>query len=336
MARYLQPGSVGPGFYAHPAGDRGLREAIARHIGISRGVLARADDVCVTNGTQQALDIVVRALLSPGDCVAVEDPNYPPPCLLFRSLGLRVTPVPVDDHGMIVDALPDEARVVYVTPSHQFPLGVTMSLQRRGALLAWAERRNAAIIEDDYDSEFRLGGRPLEPLQTLDGSGRVIYVGSFSKTMLPTLRLGFVVTPPSISRAVHAAKFVTDWHSALPPQAAMADFLDDGSFARHIRKMSAVYRARHQLITGILKADFRGLLEVIPSAAGLHISAISPKLTAMEIVSASRRAAELGVAFQRLSTFGIEHKPAGAVIGYGAIATGQIEEGLRLLRSSFN
>jgi GntR family transcriptional regulator / MocR family aminotransferase len=174
------------GVYAHPAGHRGLREAIARHIGIARGVAASADDVTITSGSQQALDVVARVLVSPGDRVAVEDPGYPPPRQLFESLGARVGGVPVDRHGIVVDALPRQARLVYVTPSHQYPLGMSMALPRRLALLAWAERHNAAIIEADYDSEFRFGERPIEPLQTLDSTGRVVYVGSFSKTMLPT------------------------------------------------------------------------------------------------------------------------------------------------------
>jgi GntR family transcriptional regulator/MocR family aminotransferase len=206
LARELRTEVVGAGIYGHPAGHAGLREAIARHIGISRGVVAAAEDVTITSGTQQALDVVARALLTPGDRVAVEDPGYAPSAFLFRSLGTKVIGVPVDQDGLIVEALPRKTRLVYVTPSHQYPLGLPMALPRRLALLAWAERHNAAIIEDDYDSEFRFRERPIEPLQTLDNSGRVIYVGSFSKTMLPTLRLGYVVTPASLREAVHKAK----------------------------------------------------------------------------------------------------------------------------------
>ena len=161
---------------------------------------ASEDDVTITSGTQQALDVIARVLLAPGDRVAVENPGYPPPRRLFETLGARIIPVPVDRHGLVVSALPRNIRLVYVTPSHQYPLGVPMSLQRRLALLSWAERNKAAIVEDDYDSEFRFRGRPVEPLKTLDTAGRVIYVGSFSKTMLPALRLGFVVTPPSLNR----------------------------------------------------------------------------------------------------------------------------------------
>jgi GntR family transcriptional regulator / MocR family aminotransferase len=216
LAREFSATAVGAGHYADPAGHAGLREAIAGHIGVSRGVQATAEDVVVTNGTQQAVDIVARVLLAPGDRVAVEDPCFGPPWRLLQTLGAKVTGVPVDDQGLVVDAIPPGTRLVCVTPSHQFPLGMSMSLPRRMALLAWAERHQAAILEDDYDSEFRFGGRPIEPLQTLDQAGRVIYVGSFSKTLLATLRLGFVVAPASLRPAVRAAKLLADWHTPLP------------------------------------------------------------------------------------------------------------------------
>ena len=145
-------------------------------------------------------------------------------------------------------------------------------MPRRHALLAWAEQNNAAIIEDDYDSEFRFGGRPLEPLQTLDANGRVVYVGSFSKSMLPTLRLGFLVTPPSLREALHKAKFVSDWHSPTLVQAALARFIDDGAFARHVRRATAIYRERHEMLTDALSRDFADLLELVPSTTGLHLT----------------------------------------------------------------
>src|SRR5689334_6457147 len=222
VARALRSSETAEAFYEPSAGHLPLRKAIAEHISISRSVKAMPEDLIITNGTQQALDIVARALLEPGDIVAVEDPGYTPAVHLLRSLRARVIGVPVDDEGLVVDHLPQNARAVYVTPSHQFPLGVAMSLPRRQALLAWAERHDAAIIEDDYDSEFRFGGRPLEPLQTLDTSGRVIYLGTFSKTMLPALRLGFLVLPPSLRLAATKAKFVSDWHSSSLAQPALA------------------------------------------------------------------------------------------------------------------
>jgi len=328
--------AVSAGVYAHAAGHQGLREAIARHIGISRGVQASADDITVTSGAQQALDLVARALLGPGDLVAVEDPGYLPPSFLFKSLGALVKGVPVDEEGIFVDALPRQTRLVYVTPSHQYPLGVTMSLSRRLALLDWAARNDAAIVEDDYDTEFRFGGRPMEPLQTLDRSGRVIYIGSFSKSLLPTLRLGFVVTPRCCTSAVHKAKYVADWHTSMLMQSVLARFIDDGGFARHIRRVGRVYTERHEMMTRILARDFADHLRVVPSAAGLHITALAPSLSARKIGTVVRHASDRGVQVQELSRFAIDAPPrSGLVLGYGAVLTARIEEGLRQLRSCF-
>ena len=167
---------------------------------------AAEDTVVITCGAQHAIDLVARVLLEPGDCVAVEDPGYVPVVRLFGALGARVVGVPVDDQGLVVDLLPPSARIVYVTPSHQYPLGMTMSMPRRRALLRWAERHDAAVIEDDYDTEFRYVDRPLEPLQALDANGRVVYVGSFSKTFSPSVRLGFTVVPQAAVRADHRAE----------------------------------------------------------------------------------------------------------------------------------
>jgi GntR family transcriptional regulator/MocR family aminotransferase len=333
----LRSGETTAGVYEHCAGHRDLRVAIARQIGISRGVRASADDIVITNGTQQALDILARVLLAPGDAIAVEDPSYGPPRKLFKALGIRAVGIPVDRQGLVVDALPRGIRAVYVTPSHQFPLSVTMTLPRRQALLAWAERNNAAIIEDDYDSEFRFGGRPLEPLQTLDAKGRVIYVGSFSKTMLPTLRLGFLVTPPSLREALHKAKFVSDWHSPTLPQAALARFIDEGAFARHVRRVSAIYRQRRQILAEAITRDFAGHLELIPSTAGLHLTALARKMSADQVAAVAASAAHCGVAVQILSSFAVSgSQRAGLMLGYSAIPTADIKEGLQLLRACFD
>jgi GntR family transcriptional regulator/MocR family aminotransferase len=266
--------------------------------------------------------------------VAVEDPGYPPPRLLFEARDLRVSGVPVDDEGLVVDALPPGARIVYVTPSHQYPLGITMSLARRTALLRWADDHGAAIVEDDYDSEFRFAGRPVEPLQTLDRSGRVIYVGSFSKTMLPTLRIGFIAAPPTLVEALQAAKFVTDWHTSLPTQMALAWFLEDGHFARHVRRMRGVYHQRHDVIVDAIGRGFADDLRLVPSSTGLHVSALAPGLTPSEVVGAVHRAAVAGVAVQPLSMFraGETAARAGFVVGYGAIEVDDIDEALRRLR----
>ncbi|TMR25589.1 PLP-dependent aminotransferase family protein [Nonomuraea turkmeniaca] len=322
VARELR---VGAATYGDSSGYEPLRDAISRHIGISRSVHAAPDDVLITNGAQQALDLIGRVLIEPGACVAVEEPGYPPARLLFRSLGARVAGVPVDAEGVDVQAIPNAARIVYVTPSHQFPLGTPMSMARRAALLAWAERRNAVVIEDDYDSEFRFGERPLEPLQSLDRAGRVIYVGSFSKTLLPMLRLGFLVAPASLAPALRMARQLSDWHGELPAQAALARFIDEGLLARHIRKATREYAARHAMIAETLHEDDR--LRPVPSTAGLHLCArLAPGV--------SVRPAP-GLALERLESYcGETPAQQGLVLGYGAIGKDRIPEGLRLLRRS--
>jgi GntR family transcriptional regulator/MocR family aminotransferase len=337
ITRELRSPAVSGGAYGDAAGHPGLRQAISRHIAVSRGVESGADDVTITNGIQQALDVMARVLLAPGDRVAVEDPGYLPPSRLFATLGAEVIGVPVDEEGLVVEALPRDVRLVYVTPSHQYPLGVTMSMPRRQALLDWAERSNAAIIEDDYDSEFRFGGRPMEPLHTLDDSGRVIYVGSFSKTMLPSLRIGFVITPASLTAAVHKAKHITDWHTNMLGQAALARFIDEGDFARHVRKLGSIYKTRHELMLKIFDRDFAGCLKGIPSTVGLHVTARSSNASVEEVTAVVRRARDdAGVVVHRLSEFAVTGpQQAGVVLGYGAIATADIEEGLRRLRACF-
>jgi GntR family transcriptional regulator/MocR family aminotransferase len=204
-------------------------------------------------------------------------------------------------------------------------------------LLDWADRHDAAIIEDDYDSEFRYGGRPMEPLCTLDANGRVIYVGSFSKSMLPTLRVGFVVAPPALCGALRAAKYVTDWHTPLPTQSALARFIDEGHLARHIRKMRAVYRRRHDMITEAIAGRLSRHLTPIPSAAGLHVSATARTASAGEMTDVAGRALAAGVAVQPLSTFQITQPPrAGLALGYGAIEASDIDEGLLRLSRAFD
>ncbi len=236
-------------------------------------------------------------------------PGYPPPRHLFRSIGAQIVGVPVDDEGMRVEELPEAARLVLVSSSHQFPLGMAMSLRRRLALLAWAGDHDAAIVEDDYDSEFRLGGRPIEPLQMLDDAGRVIYLGTFSKSMLPTLRIGFAIVPDSIRRAVESAKFVADWHSPLPTQRALAEFIRDGGFARHVRRMRGVYRERHHRMVEILQRDFANELRVIPAAAGVHLATLATRRSVSQIDEVIGRAATAGVGVQATAGFAVDHEP---------------------------
>ncbi|WP_405804000.1 PLP-dependent aminotransferase family protein [Streptomyces sp. NBC_01187] len=322
--------------YADPAGHAGLREAVARHVGVSRSVRADAEDVLVTQGAQQALDLIGRILIEPGDHVAVEDPGYPAARQLFRSLGARVIGVPVDDEGLLVSALPATARLVYVTPSHQFPMGMPMSPARRAALLAWASRHGAVIVEDDYDSEFRFGERPLEPLQSLDRTGRVVYVGTFSKTLLPMLRLGFLIAPASLRPALRAAKQLTDWHGDLVGQAALARFIDSGELSRHVRRATRVYAERHEHVMTALRAGFADWLDPVPSAAGLHLSARLRPDAAVDLAAVLDRAGASGIAVESLAAYTAGDRPQpGLALGYGAIATAHVTEGLELLARHF-
>lgn len=336
LGRELHAREVGAGAYGDPAGHGGLREAIARHVQASRGIKATADDITITNGTQQAVDLITRVLVDPGEQTALEDPGYLPPRRLFTSLGARVVSVPVDAEGLVVDAIPARTRLVYTTPSHQFPLGTSMSLRRRLALLEWAQVHDAAIIEDDYDSELIAESGPVEPLQPLDPHQRVLYVGSFSKTMLNTLRLGFVIAPPSLHRAIRAAKYVTDWHTSLPVQAALARFIDDGWYARHLRRMRGIYHERYEQIAEILHRDFAGVLDVIDGPGGLHLSALAPSHTSAQLDQVAVNALRSGVGVQPLSEFAADDTgPAGLVFGFGAVPSDRIGEGLRRLRAAF-
>ncbi|WP_235834187.1 MocR-like pyridoxine biosynthesis transcription factor PdxR [Actinomadura logoneensis] len=322
--------------YGDPAGHHGLREAVARYVGLARSVRARADDVLVTQGAQQALDLIGRVLIEPGDVVAVEDPGYPPARRLFRSLGARVAPVRVDREGLDVDALPAGARLVYVTPSHQFPLGTPMSLDRRAALLDWAGRHDAVIVEDDYDSEFRFSDRPLDPLQSLDRAGRVVYVGTFSKTLLPLLRIGFLIAPTSLRPALHAAKRLSDWHGDPVTQAALARFIDSGELPRHVRKATRVYAARHERVAEALDGPLSAWLDPIPSTAGLHLCALLASGGPGDVRAVLTRAGELGVAAEDLSAYCAGDTPLpGIVLGYGAVPTERVATGLRLLTRAF-
>jgi GntR family transcriptional regulator/MocR family aminotransferase len=314
--------------YGDPRGDPRLRAGIARHVGVSRNVRVRSDDIVVTAGAQQTVDLVARVLLGPGDLAAVEDPGYPPPRLLLGTLGVRVATVPVDEEGIVVAEIPPGTRLVHVTPSHQYPLGVSMSLARRHELLDWAERTGAVIVEDDYDTEFRYTGRPLEPLHSLDSHGRVVYVGSFSKVLSPALRMGFLAAPPSLTGAIVKAKYLADWSSPAIEQAVLADFLAEGGFARHIRRMRKVYRERHDVLLGLLRRDFADVLTPRPSAAGLHLSAAAER----DLRAVLPRARAAGVRLLALDDFAVTSQRHGLLFGYGAIAAERIAPGLARLR----
>jgi GntR family transcriptional regulator/MocR family aminotransferase len=326
----LRGGFRRSGLYGDPSGVERLREGIARHLGLARSVEADPGDVVVTSGAQQAFDLLARVLLRPGDTVAVEDPGYPPVRQLFEMSGARVVPVPVDEYGLRADLLPP-ARLVYVTPSHQFPLGGVLPLERRVALLEWAARNDAVVIEDDYDSEYRFGARPLDPLQRLDGEGRVVYVGTFSKTILPGLRLGFLIAPPGLLPALRHAKRLTDWHNDVVTQRAMARFLDSGGFARHVRAATRDYEERHTVLVEAAERMLPGLA-LVPSAAGLHLALLAREGSGgFDGARVEERAAGAGVAVQPISRFRLGAGPDGLLLGFGGIAADQLPDALRIL-----
>jgi GntR family transcriptional regulator/MocR family aminotransferase len=319
-----------PRVYGHPAGKGELRRAIVGWVTRLRSVTATEDTVVVTGGAQHGIDLVARILLEPGDCVAVEDPGYAPVANLLSALGARVVGVPVDDEGLVVDQLPSAARIVYVTPSHQYPLGMTMSMPRRRALLRWAQQHGAAVIEDDYDTEFRYADRPLEPLQALDADGRVVYVGSFSKTFSPSVRLGFVVLPESLAGPVAALKQLTDWHPPTAMQMALAGFIDDGLFDKHIRRSRRVYAERHHILTTALHGPLAGHLTARTPNAGLHVAAVLRGGRGEDEVL--QAATKHGIATSGLSEcFRSSPAQSGLMLGFGRISAADLPAALETL-----
>jgi GntR family transcriptional regulator/MocR family aminotransferase len=311
---------------AGPQGLHALREAIAAHLSFARGIACRAEDIVVTAGAQQAFDLLAKVLVHrPGVVVAVEDPGYAPVRIAFAAAGARVVGAPVDEEGIVVEALPAGAEVIYVTPSHQFPLGVPMSPRRRQALLAFARRTGAIVIEDDYDGEFRFDGRPLEALQTLDVTEQVIYLGTFSKSLFPDLRLGFVAAPQWAVGALAAAKQVSGSPSQIAQQ-TLATFIAEGHLVRHVRRMRRIYAERRRALFAAIEQAPRGWLEPFPSAAGLHLSLRLPAEADSEAFVEA--AAELGAGTYRLAQFGFGGPcPNGLVLGYGALAEADVRLG---------
>ena len=324
--------SVPPG-YGHHAGMPDLRRSLARWVGRSRSVVATPDQVIVTSGTQQAIDLVMRVLVAPGDVVAVEDPGYAPVRRLCSVAGARFAPVPVDADGIVVDAIPARAKVVFTTPSHQSPTGATMSLQRRRALLTFAERHGVAIIEDDYDSEYRYDDRPLEPLHALDRSGRVIYLGTFSKTLSPSLRLGFAIFPESLVSASIAMRELLDVQPPVINQQAMVRFIGDGHLDRHLRRSRKIYRPRHQMVTQFVHEQIAvgRLHEVAQNHAGLHVAAHLPDT--VDEAQMRTRARAAGIGLGDYSSYWSDPSTArgGLLIGFGSIRTEDLPRALETL-----
>ncbi|MCC7368409.1 MAG: PLP-dependent aminotransferase family protein [Chloroflexi bacterium] len=334
-ARQVRERSEELASYGDPAGYRPLREAIATHLGQTRGVRCSAEQVVVVNGSQQGADLLIRLCLDPGDRAALEDPGYAGAALTLRAHGMSVAPVPVDDDGLDVAALPapdadDAPRLVYVTPSHQFPTGATLSLPRRLRLLEWAARRGATIVEDDYDSDFRYSGRPLESLQGLDTHGVVAYVGSFSKALFPPLRVGFVVLPPRLVEPFVAAKWLADRQTATLDQQVLSDFIGEGHFERHLRRMRRLYQSRRDSLLEAIRREPGAELMPGGDGAGLHLVGWLP--ADADAVALAEEAARLGVATPALDPYyqGKVRRP-GLMLGFAALDEERIAEGVRRL-----
>jgi GntR family transcriptional regulator/MocR family aminotransferase len=331
-ARTLRTFSRMPAAYETPHGRSALREAVARHVSFARAVACRAEDITVTAGAQQAFDLLARILVTPNrTVVALENPGYPPLRAAFAAAGARIIATPVDEEGLVVERLPANAAVICVTPSHQFPLGAVMSARRRAALLEFAHTRGAVVIEDDYDAEFRFGERPLNALQTLDRLESVFYVGTFSKSLFPAIRLGFVVAPPWARRALGTAKQYADGHCPVLTQETLAAFISEGHLARHVRRMRQVYGARRQLLLNGLRKDFGEWLEPVPSAAGLHLAALAAVGVDVEEFVQKAQQREVGVYSLRRFQTGRSGQH-GLVFGYGALEARALTEGLARLR----
>lgn len=316
-----------------PAGYPPLREAIAAHIGVTRGVRCTADQVLVVSGAQAALDLAARILLDPGDLAWMEDPGYPGARGALAGAGAQLVPIPVKADGLDVRAGRERcpgARLAYVTPSHQFPLGVTMSLAQRLALLEWANEASAWILEDDYDSEYRFSGRPLEALQGLDSTNHVIYLGTFSKVLFPALRLGYLIVPPDLAEVFVAVRLFVDRHVPILEQMALADFITEGHFARHIRRMRTVYAQRRAALLAAVASELGELLEVHAPEAGMHLAGWLPP--GVDDAAVAQRAARCGVEVIPVSAFRQEPMPRGGlVLGYAAVNEREIRDGVHRL-----
>ena len=317
--------------YGPAEGQPELREAIARHIGFARGVRCGPQDVVVTNGAQQALALLARVLVEPGSTAAVEEPGYPQARLILGANGARVVGVPVDDEGLVVDAIPADARLIYTTPSHQFPLGMPLSMARRRALLARASEIGAIVVEDDYDSEFRHEGRPTDSLQGMDDTGNVALVGSFSKTVSPSLRLGYVIAPPAVAQAVANVKHLVDWHTPTQTQLALAKFMGHGDLQRHIRRCHAAYAQRRERLLARFADDLAPWFELVPTVAGFHMAALARRpLDMAMLLNLSRR---VDVGLYPLAAFHHFGPPRdGLMLGFGVIAAADIDPALDRVR----
>jgi GntR family transcriptional regulator/MocR family aminotransferase len=298
-------------------------------------VRCSAEQIIVTSGAQQALDLLGRVLLDPGDEVWMEDPGYPGAFQAFQNAGARVIPIPVDKDGIDVARgikSSSAARVVYVTPANQFPLGTVMSAERRVELLPWAARAGAWVIEDEYDAEYRYSGKPIASLHSLDRSGSVIYVGTFTKMLFNALRIGFIVVPERFVEAFRIARSFIDRHAPTLDQAVLTEFINEGHFGHHVRKMRQVYSDRSQLLIEEAKKHLSGLLDVERAQSGMRTVAwIKTGVTEMVL---TRRAQKLGLEVVPMSSYvnKYEQKPA-LTLGFAGCSASEIKRGVSVLEA---
>jgi GntR family transcriptional regulator / MocR family aminotransferase len=312
-----------------PMGYKPLREAVASYLSASRGVHCVPEQVAIVSGVQESLNLAAQLLLNPGDRVCMENPGYPGAAELFKAAGAKVSGAPLDGEGM---TLPKEklrgVRLVYVTPGHQFPLGITMSLTRRLQLLDWAARSGAVILEDDYDSEFRYSVRPVPALQGLDHRGLVLFTGSFSKVLFPSLRLGYLVVPVDLVESLSAIISITTRHAPVLEQSILCDFITEGHFGRHLRRMRQVYAERRSVLQECAQQTLAGLLEITGVEAGLQTAAWLRGGLNDEVVTAA--AAKRNVEVTPLSRYchgkGMR---AGLHLGFAAVNPQEIRRGIR-------
>jgi len=321
-----------------PCGYRPLREAIAAYVGASRGVRCDADQVLVTAGTQQGIELIARLLLDPGDTLWIEEPGYLPARLLVEQAGAKVVPIAVDESGIDVEAGARHhpaARMAYITPSSQWPLAVTMTLPRRLALLEWARTADAWILEDDYNGEFRYAGRPLPALQGLDDSGRVIYMGTFSKILFPSLRLGYLVLPRDLIPVFAALRWLLDRHSPIVEQAVLADFINEGHFGRHIRRMRTLYAERQAALIEAFHEHLAEVIEIKPVDVGMHVFAWLRE--GWDEPTLLRAAADSNIDLHPVSLLhALPPTRAGLIFGFAAFSPAEIHHAARSLSRALN
>ncbi len=333
LLRHCRKASPEIAIHSDPAGHRRLREAIASYVGVARGVRCNMEQVIIINGSQQAIDLAARVLADPGDFAIIENPGYVGARSALEAAGIRLLPLMVGRDGLCVERLPKKhpkSKLVYVTPSHQFPLGVALSFPKRLQLLDWATRNDAWIVEDDFDSEYRYESKPIPSLQGLDQNGRVIYVGTFSKVLFPSLRLGYLIVPEDLVDAFVAARWICDRSSPLVEQAALADFITEGHFASHIRRMRALYMERRAVMMAMIRHDMDDILETWDAEAGMHTVGFLPP--GVEDSRVAEEAAKAGLNTLPVSSFALRPlSRGGLLLGYAGFRTDVIRKGMREL-----